>query len=67
MLASNIFGLKTDMASIDVLAEAKNAVDMEGMPSVNDPRNRKHYAKADLISFGRGGVAGVARLVGFPG
>ncbi len=30
MLASSIFGLKTDMASIDVLAEAKNAVDMRG-------------------------------------
>jgi hypothetical protein len=28
MLASSIFGLKTDMASMDVLAEAKNAVDM---------------------------------------
>jgi hypothetical protein len=28
MLASSIFGLKTDVASIDVLAEGKNAVDM---------------------------------------
>lgn len=30
MLASSIFGLKTDMASIDVLAEAKKALHMKG-------------------------------------
>lgn len=65
MLASSIFGLKTDMASMDVLAPAKNAVDMRGMSSVKSPRNRKHSdceGRSHIIQACRCGSAGRLRL-----
>lgn len=55
MLASSIFGLKTDMASINVLAEAKNAVDMRGCHQYKEPAGEKTFGMQRQISY-RSGV-----------